>query len=102
MFSTINKKSPSEIAKLSTDPRPMSATNLIDFQWCTGSWGILARGEGHLGEVPVGGSASWAKCQLGEVQLGNFNLSDFLGTIFILIHFYLMYATNDHYSLSKI
>ena len=49
-------------------------------------------------EVPVGGSASWGKCQLGEVpvggsatwgkcQLGDFNLSDFLGTFFILIHF---------------
>ena len=34
--------------------------------WCTGSWGILAWGEGQLGEVPVGGSASWGKCQLGD------------------------------------
>ena len=70
------------------------------FRWaqgCTGSWGILAWGEGQLGEVPVGGSVTLGKCQLGD-----FNLSDFLGTIFILIHFYLMYATNDHYSLSKI
>ena len=70
MFSTINKKSPSEIAKVSIHPRPMSATNLIDFQWCTGSWGILARDEGHLGEVPVGGSANWGKSQLGEVPVG--------------------------------
>ena len=27
--------------------------------------GILARGEGQLGEVPVGGSTSLGKCQLG-------------------------------------
>ena len=59
---------------------------------CTGSWGILAWGKGQLEEVPVGGSASWGKCQLED-----FNLSDFLGTIFILIHFYLMNATNEHY-----
>ena len=50
-----------------------------------------------VGEVPGGGSASLGKCQLGD-----FNLSDFLGTIFILIHFYLMNATNEHYSLNKI
>ena len=37
---------------------------------CTGSWGILAWGEGQLGEVPVGGSASWGKCHLGEVPVG--------------------------------
>ena len=42
---------------------------------CTGSRGILARGEGQLGKVQVGGS-------------------DFLGTIFIPINFYLMNATN--------
>ena len=59
---------------------------------CTGSWGILAWGKGQLGEVPVGGSASWGKCQLGD-----FNLSDFLGTIFILIHFYLINITNEHF-----
>ena len=45
-----------------------------------------------VGEVLVRGSASWGKCQLGD-----FNLSDFLGTVFILIHFYLMNATNEHY-----
>ena len=61
-----------------------------------------------MGEVPVGGSASWGKCQLGEVpvgesgnwgkcQLGDLNLSDFLATIFILIHSYLKNATNGHY-----
>ena len=59
---------------------------------CTGSWGILALGEGQLGEVPVGGNASWGKCQLRD-----FNLSDFLGTIFILIHFFIMDATNEHF-----
>ena len=42
------------------------------------SWGKC-----QLGEVPVRVSASWGKCQLGD-----FNLSDFLGTFFILIHFY--------------
>ena len=75
--------------------------------------GSASWGKCQLGEVPVGGSATWGKCQLGEVpvgggaswgkcQLGDFNLSDFLGTIFILIHFYLINATNEHYSLSKI
>ena len=59
--------------------------------------GDLARDEGQLGEVPVEGSATWWKCYLGD-----FNLSDFLGTIFILIHLYLINATNEHYSLSKI
>ena len=28
---------------------------------CNGSWGILARDEGQLGEVPVGRTASWGK-----------------------------------------
>ena len=46
------------------------------FSWCTGSWRVLAWGE------------------------GNFNLLDFLGTIFILIHFYQMNATNEHYFLT--
>ena len=46
------------------------------------SWGKC-----QLEELPVGRSASWGKCQLGD-----FNLSDFLGTIFILIHFYLINA----------
>ena len=36
-----------------------------------------------VGEVPGGGSASSGKCQLG--------------TIFVLIHFYLMNATNEHF-----
>ena len=53
--------------------------------WCTGSWGILARGEGQLGEcqfgeVPVGESASGGMCQLGD---------------FNPIHFYLINATNE-------
>ena len=75
---------------------------------CTGSWGILALGEGQLGEVPVGGRASWRKCHLGVVpvgekcHLGDFNLSDFLGPIFILIQFYLMNETNEHYFLNEI
>ena len=64
---------------------------------CTGNWGILAWGEGQLEEVPIGVSASFGKCQLGD-----FNLSDFLGTILILIYFYLINATIEHYSLSKI
>ena len=46
--------------------------------------------------VPVvGGRAIWGKCQLGD-----FNLSDFLGTIFILIHFYLINAKNKNYPFS--
>ena len=71
--------------------------------WYTGSWGILAWDEGHLGEAPVGGSASWGKCQLGggaswgKCQLGDFNLSDFLGTIFIHIYSCLMNATSGPY-----
>ena len=40
-------------------------------------------------------STSWEKCQLGD-----FNLSDFLGTMFIPIHFYLLNATNEHDSLT--
>ena len=43
---------------------------------------------------------SCGKCQFGEVPVGDFNLSDFLGTI--LIHFHLINATNEYYSLSKI
>ena len=54
--------------------------------WCTGNWGILAGGGVQLGELPV----------------GDLHLSDFLGTIFIRIHFYLIDATNEHFSLSKI
>ena len=59
--------------------------------------GSASWGKCQLGDVPVGGSASWGKCQLGD-----FNLSDFLGTIFFLIHFYLMNAKNEHYFLNKI
>ena len=33
--------------------------------------------------------------QLGKCQLGDFNLSDSLDTIFILIYFYLLNATNE-------
>ena len=43
--------------------RPKS---MVTIRGCTGSFGILARGEG---------------------ELGDFDLSDFLGTIFILIKF---------------
>ena len=46
-------------------------------------WGSV--GEVPVGEVPVGKRASWGKCQFGD-----FNLSDFLGTIFVLIHFFQM------------
>ena len=49
--------------------------------------------QGRFGEVSIGGSARWENCQLGD-----FNLSDNLGIIFILIHFYLMNATNWHLS----
>ena len=56
----------------------------------------FAQGEGRLGEMSIGGSARWENCQLGD-----FNLSDFLGIIFILIHFYLMNATNEHNFLNK-
>ena len=45
----------------------------------------------------VGGSVSWGKCHLGD-----FNLSDFLGKIFILTDIYLINATNEHSSFSKI
>ena len=47
-------------------------------------------------KMPVGGSASLEKCQLGD-----FNLWDFLGTISIPIHFFLINITNEHYSLSN-
>ena len=63
---------------------------------CTASWEILARGKGQLGKVPLGGNVTWENYHLGEVP-GDFNLSDFLGTIFILIYFYLMNATNENY-----
>ena len=46
-----------------------SVTKRIQFSRCTGSWGILAWGDGQLGEVPVGGSASWGKCQLGDFKM---------------------------------
>ena len=42
----------------------------VSFTRCTGSWGILAWGEGQLREVPLGGSATWGKCQLAEVPVG--------------------------------
>ena len=32
-----------------------------------GSWGILARGKGQLGKVPVGGSASWESASWGTL-----------------------------------
>ena len=44
--------------------------------WCTGSWEIFAWVEGQLGDVPLERSATWGRCQLGD-----FNLSDSLGTI---------------------
>ena len=45
---------------------------------CTGSWRILARGGEQLRKCHFGKRAILGKC-----QLGNLNLSDFLGTIFI-------------------
>ena len=39
---------------------------------CTGSWGILARGEGQLGDVPVEGGSSWGKWHLRGVPVGEF------------------------------
>ena len=74
--------------------------NFFMYIWvfrCTGSWGISALGEGQLGEGPVCGSVTWRKCQFED-----FNLSDSLSTVFILIHFYLMNATNENYFLNKI
>ena len=59
-------------------------------------WVYRNLGDFSLGRGPVGGSSSLGKCQLGD-----FNLSDFLRTIFILIHSYLMDATNEHYFLNK-
>ena len=62
----------------------------------------LAYGQfGHFSprRCAVGGRATKRKCQLGSRQLENLNLSDFLGTIFILIDFCLINATNEHYSL---
>ena len=54
------------------------------YLWCTGSWETKILngtkknckkcqfGEVPVGEVPVGGSASWGKCQLGDKgQLGD-------------------------------
>ena len=62
-----------------------------------------------LAKAKIGGlepeaKASWGKCHLGKVPVGEHNLSDFLSIIFILIYFYLMNATvtNEHYYLSKI
>ena len=59
-------------------------------------WLQLAWGEGQLGEVPLGGSASWGTltCRISIFIL--------IHTIFILIHFYLMNATNENYFLDKI
>ena len=57
----------------------------------------LCGGVPAVGGFQHGARASWGKCQLGD-----FNMSDFLGTIFILIHFYLMNATNEYYFLNKI
>ena len=64
-----------------------------EFQpWARASWG-----KGQFGEGPVCGSVTWRKCQFED-----FNLSDSLSTVFILIHFYLMNATNENYFLNKI
>ena len=54
-----------------------------------------------VGGVSVGGSAGWEICQLGEVPVGGAYLSDFLDTIFFLIHFYLINAINEHFSNMK-
>ena len=48
--------------------------------------------EVSVGKVPLGGSANLGKCQSED-----FNLSDFLGIIFILIQYYLMNATNKYF-----
>ena len=69
---------------------------------CTGSWGILAWGEGQFGEVPVGGGASWEKCQFGEVLVGGSASWGILTcqiswAVFIPIHSYLMNARYGHY-----
>ena len=69
------------------------------FSWCTGSWRILALGEGHLGEVPLGGSVSlgmyqleelplwgsacWKKCQLGDFNLVLTSLHNFYSNSFL-------------------
>ena len=50
--------------------------NLTKLTCSTGSWGILAPGDLHLGEVLVGECASWGKGQFGDL-----NQSDFLDTI---------------------
>ena len=47
----------------------------------------------QLGELPVGGCVRWGKCRLVDL-----NFSDFLVTTFILIHFYLINATNENLS----
>ena len=50
----------------------------------TGSWGILAQGG----------------VELGKGQFGYLKLPDFLSTIFILTHIYLINATNKHFKSS--
>ena len=58
--------------------------------------GDFSQRRGPVGGMSVEGSASWGKCQLVD-----FNLSDFLGTVFILVHFYLMNVKDKHYFLNN-
>ena len=53
---------------------------------CTGSWGILARGEGQLGEVLVEGSVSWGTltCRISWAQFSDGHYS--IGKIYSIIN----------------
>ena len=66
------------------------------WKWST-SWGTSSWGKCHLGEGPVGGSASFGMCQLREL-----NLSDIPSTIFNLTHLYLINSPNQDYVFSMI
>ena len=55
-----------------------------------------------LGVPAVGGFQPEAVYIWGMCQLEDLNLSDFQGTIRIVIHFYLINATIEHYSFRKI
>ena len=64
--------------------------------------GDFSLGRELVGKVLIGGSVSWGSATFGKCHLEDFNLTDFLGTILIIIHFFLMNATNEHYFLNKI
>ena len=70
-------------------------TSTCRISWVYRQLGNFTWRKGQLGELPLWGTATW-----GNFQLGDFNLSDFLGAIFILIHFYLMNPTNEHFFLN--